>query len=111
MPILARILLVFVCIFEFVLVSLPKLKDMFPYIVGIVNVLLAIASILVLIYGCVGFTLYIIGSLFFKKPKNTYDPLSSSLLTCLLLGMMASSDTKTEKSKSLTDNKQEKDTP
>lgn len=84
---------------------------MFSYIVGIVNVLLAIASIIALIYGCVGFALYIIGSLFFKKPKNTYDPLSSSLLTCLLLGMMASSDTKTDKSKSLTDNKTENNAP
>ena len=49
--------------------------------------------------------LYFIHLLFYRRPKNTYDPLSSSLLTCLLLGMMASSDTKTDKSKSLTDNK------
>lgn len=55
--------------------------------------------------------LYVIQLLFFKRPKNTYDPLSSSLLTCLLLGMMASSDTKTDKNKSLTDNKQENNAP
>ena len=55
--------------------------------------------------------LYFIHLLFYRRPKNTYDPLSSSLLTCLLLGMMASSDTKTDKSKSLTDNKTENNAP
>ncbi len=75
------------------------------------QIIMGICVIVGFVLAFLNVVLYFIHLLFYRRPKNTYDPLSSSLLTCLLLGMMASSDTKTDKSKSLTDNKQDNKTP
>ena len=75
------------------------------------QIIMGICVIVGFVLAFLNVVLYFIHILFYRRPKNTYDPLSSSLLTCLLLGMMASSDTKTDKSKSLTDNKTENNAP